>query len=120
MLVSAAAAFSQDTSNDIATAIRSGKATEVSKFFASSVNLIVLDKEDVYSKAQSELILKDFYSKHTPKSFTIVHNGVSKNGDKFAIGKLETSNGKFRVYFLLKKEGDKSVIQQFRIEPEDG
>lgn len=110
--------FSGEITEDIAVAIRSGNAKEVSKYFSANVDLHILDNEDVYSKAQTEAILKDFYSKHPAKSFTIAHNGISKNGAQYAIGNLETSNGKFRVTFFLKKEADKLLIQQFRIEPQ--
>lgn len=106
----------EDVSNLIADAIRTGKASEVSKYFGENVDLKIIDKEDVYSKVQAELILKDFFTKHTPKTFTVNHNGISKNGAKFTIGKLVTSAGTYKVSYLLKKEGEKFVIQQFRIE----
>src|SRR5688572_28218462 len=106
----------EDAANQIADAIRTGNAKEVSKYFGANVDMKILDKEDVYSKAQAELILKDFFAKHAPKTFTVDHNGVSKSGAKFTIGKLVTSAGTYKTYFLLKKEGEKFVIQQFRIE----
>ena len=110
--------FAGEIAEDIAAAIRTGNASSVSKYFSASVDLHILDNEDVYSKAQSEAILKDFYAKHSVKTFAIAHNGVSKNGAQYAIGNLDTSNGKFRVTFFLKKESDKLLIQQFRIEPQ--
>jgi len=106
----------EDVAVNIADAIRSGNASGVSKYFGDNVDMKILAKEDVYSKAQAELILKDFFAKHTPKTFTVDHNGVSKSGAKFTIGKLVTSAGTYKTYFLLKKEGEKFIIQQFRIE----
>ena len=106
----------EDVASEVADAIRKGNANEVSKYFGANVDMKILDKEDVYSKAQAELILKDFFSKNAPKTFTVEHNGVSKGGAKYTIGKLVTSAGTFKTYFLLKKEGDKFIIQQFRIE----
>lgn len=111
--------FLSDVSDDIAVAIRSGNAKEISKHFSDNIDLKILDKEDIYSKAQSELIIKDFFIKHPVKTFTIVHKSASKNDAQYAIGLLETSNGKFRIYFLLKKNADKLLIQQFRIESEN-
>ena len=106
----------EDVEASIADAIRTGSASGVSKYFGDNVYMKILDKEDVYSKPQAELILKDFFSKHAPKTFTVDHSGVSKNGAKFTIGKLVTSAGTYKAYFLLKKEGEKFTIQQFRIE----
>jgi hypothetical protein len=112
-------AFSaSDITEEITAAIKSGNSKALSAFFTDNVDLKVLAQEDVYSKAQAELIIKDFFAKHPVKSFSIEHKST-KNESQFAIGKLETSNGKFRVYFLLKKPAGKLKIQQFRIEPEN-
>lgn len=109
-----------DISDDVAAAVKTGNASNVSKFFSANVDLKILDKEDVYSKTQAELILKDFFSKNPMKSFAIIHKGTSKNGDQFAIGTYETSTGKkFRSYFLFKKETTGLTIQQFRFEVQD-
>ena len=109
-----------DAGDDAVAAVKTGNAREVAKYFAENVDLKILDKEDVYSKAQAELILKDFFTKNPVKSFTLLHKGTSKNGDQFAIGTYETSSGKkFRTYFLFKKDGAKLLIQQLRFESQD-
>ena len=109
-----------DISDDVAAAVKTGNASSVSKFFSANVDLKILDKEDVYSKAQAELILKDFFGKNPIKSFSVIHKGTSKNGDQFAIGTYETTAGKkFRSYFLFKKEGTGLTIQQLRFEEQD-
>ena len=117
-LLNANAFIAGDITDEIALAVRSGNSKEISVHFTDNVDLKVLQQEDVYSKAQAELIVKDFFSKHTVKSFEIDHKSV-KNDTQFAIGKLDTSAGKFRVYFLIKKSGGKLKIQQFRIEAEN-
>ena len=109
-----------DITDDVSSAVKSGNAGNVAKFFSSTVDLKILDKEDVYSKAQAELILKDFFAKNPLKSFSVMHKGTSKNGDQFAIGTYESTGGKkFRSYFLFKKEGAGLTIQQLRFEAQD-
>ena len=109
-----------DISDDVAASIRSGNASSVAKFFSANVDMKILDKEDVYSRAQAELILKDFFSKNPIKSFSIIHKGSSKSGDQFAIGTYESLDGKkFRSYTLFKKEGSSLTIQQLRFETQD-
>ena len=108
-----------DISDDIASAVRTGNSKELSKYFTDNIELKILDVEEIYSKAQAELIIKEFFSKHPVKSYTVAHKSAAKNESLFAIGTLETTNGKFRIYFLLKKTADKSLIQQFRIETEN-
>ena len=119
ILVSSAEPFI-DMADDVASAIKTGNAANVSKFFSANVDLKILDKEDIYSKAQAELILKDFFAKIPIKSFAVMHKGTSKSGDQFAIGTYETTGGKkFRSYFLFKKEGAGLTIQQLRFETQD-
>ncbi len=109
-----------EITDDIAAAIRAGNTREISKYFSDNVDLKIGDKEDFYSKAQAELILKNFFSKHPPKSFALAHKGPSKSGGgQYAIGNLETSSGKYKVYFVLKKEGNDNHIQQIRFEEEE-
>lgn len=99
-------------------AMKVGNATELAKHFNSSVELVILDKEDVYSKQQAEQILKSFFDKNKVKAFTLLHQG-GKEGAQYAIGNLETVAGKtYRVYFLVKESGGKPLIHQMRIEEE--
>jgi hypothetical protein len=112
-------AFTIDAIDDIASAIRSGNPKNISKYFIENIDLKVITQEDVYSKQQAEMILKDFFTKHAVKSFTVAHKSEPKNGSQYVIGTLDTSNGKFRTYFLIKTSGTQPLIQQFRIETEN-
>ena len=82
------------------------------------VDLTIIDKEGNYSRQQASQILKDFFAKHPVKDFRIIHRGEAKDGSKYAIGTLSTNLGSFRVYFLIKKSGDKMLMQQLRFENE--
>jgi hypothetical protein len=115
----ASSVFAADIIDDISSAIRSGNPKSISKYFIENIDLKVIAQEDVYSKQQAEMILRDFFSKHTVKSFAVAHKSEQKNGSQYVIGTLETSNGKFRTYFLLKTAGGQTLIQQFRIETEN-
>lgn len=103
---------------DVAAAIRTGNAKELSKHFKENIDLAIGEKEEVYSSAQAELILKDFFTKNVPKTFTIIHQGMSKLGLQYVIGNLVTSNGNFRVSFYIKKTLHGQFIQQLRIDTE--
>ena len=111
--------FTIDVIDDIAVAIRSGNPKNISKFFIDNIDLKVIEQEDVYSKQQAEMILKDFFNKHAVKSYTVAHKSQPKAGSQYVIGTLETANGKFRTYFLIKTTGTQTLIQQFRIETEN-
>ncbi len=108
-----------DVADDVANAIRTGNASEISKYFADNVDLKVLEQENIYSKAQAELIIKDFFAKHPVQEFTVVHKSQPKNESQFAIGTLKTTNGTYRVHYLLKTAGGATTVTQFRIENAD-
>lgn len=108
-----------DVSDDITNAIRQGNAQTISRYFNDKIDLKILDQEDVYSKAQAESVLKDFFAKHKVKSFTPSHSSANKTTNQFVVGALDTSAGKFRLSFLIKKFEEKYLISQFRIETEN-
>ena len=110
---------SPDVVDDIAVAIRSGNAKELAKFFNANINLNIPENEGFYSKAQAELILKDFFSKNPLKSFTILHQGSSKDGARYAIGNMVIEKGTFRAYFYMKKESGRYFIHEFSLSEED-
>src|SRR5258706_14210359 len=92
-----------DIYDEIGNAIRSGDSKQIAVYFGTSVDLTILNQEDVYSRAQAELIVKDFLSKNAPKTLSILHKGSSKEGTLYAIGNLVAANGKsFRVSFFVK------------------
>jgi len=108
-----------DIYDEIANAIRSGDSRQLAVYFGNNVDLTILNQEDVYSKAQSELIVKDFLGKNIPKSFTILHKGSSKEGTLYAIGNMVTTTGKtFRISFFVKLNSGKYIVQELRFENE--
>jgi hypothetical protein len=102
----------------ISIAIKSGNAAELSKYMNSTVELLLLEKEDFYKKVVAETILKDFFNEYHTKDFVIRHQGA-RNDSQYAIGNLETEKGSFRVYILLKKVDQELLIHIIRIEPDN-
>lgn len=112
--------FPQDNKlpNDIIVGLNTGNAKVLSTYFNQNVELVVLDNDNVYSKAQAQQIVSSFFSKFPPvkdNAFSVIHNS-GKADAKSVIGKLKTEKGDFRVYFLLKKSGGEEYIHQLRIE----
>ena len=103
----------------ISIALKAGNAAELSKYMNTTIELLLLDKEDFYKKNVAETILKDFFAEYHAKDFTIRHQGA-KNDAQYAIGNLKTEKGDFRVYFLLKKVDQELLIHQIRIESDNG
>lgn len=113
-------AFSQNNQipQEIIVSLGNGDSKVLSNYFNQNVELVVLDNDNVYSKAQAQQIVNNFFTNFRPvaeNAFTIIHDG-GKEGAKYVIGNLKTNNGNFRVYFLLKQNSGKDYIHQLRIE----
>jgi hypothetical protein len=122
MAISSLSATAQDQAKipeGISIAIKAGNSAELSRYMNSTIELLLLDKEDFYKKNVAETILKDFFAEYKTKDFTILHQGA-KNDAQYAIGNLKTEKGDFRVYFLLKKVDQELLIHQIRIESDNG
>jgi hypothetical protein len=98
--------------------MKSSQTIGLTKFFSSSVELTLLENEGIYSKQQSEQMIKNFFVQHPPKNVNLQHKGSSAQGAKYAIITYEASNGKFRVYIFMKDNGQGLQVNEFRIERE--
>jgi hypothetical protein len=95
--------------------LKTGNAQELSKNFSDNIELVVLDNDNVYSKAHARQIVADFFEDYPPQDFTLIHQGGKEN-TSYAIGNLHVQNEKFRVYFLIKTNNGQSLMHQLRIE----
>lgn len=106
----------QAQNNMINAALGTGDSRTLAANFDNNVNVTILDNENTYSKAQAEMVIKDFFAKHAPKSFAAVHEGTSPEGSKFSVGTLTTASGNFRTFVLIKQKGSTFLIQEIRFE----
>lgn len=102
--------------DELVTGIKTGDAALIAKQINSNVSLSINASSTMYSKAQAELVLKDFFEKNAVKAFTILHQGESKDGAQYLMGTLITANGTNRVYAYFKKNGDQTTLKELRIE----
>lgn len=104
--------------SEISLAFKAGNVEKLSQYLNSTVELVILEKEDFYKKSVAEGIIRDFFKEYPTTEFIIKHQG-GKNDAYYAIGDLTTKKGLFRVYFLIKKVDSKPLIHQLRIEKND-
>ena len=71
-----------------------------------------------YSKAQAEIVLRDFFKDHVPDSFTIIHQGASKGGLHFAIGQYISKSDTFRVFVRIKGSEGRYLVHEISIDKE--
>lgn len=115
-LLVSASLLAQTPEANIAAAISVGSHKDLARYFDTKVDMVVLEKENSYSKAQAELIIKDFFEKNRVSGHQVIHRGKSRDGAQYAIGSLTTATGTYRTYVLTKGEGEKVRILQLRFE----
>ena len=103
------------TIDDVIGALKSGDAAGLSRFFDDNVELTLPVKSDSYSKAQAEVIIKDFFGNNGVKGFELKHKGDSPGGH-YCIGTLQTKSGNFRAHVFLKSKGNKEVVKEIRFQ----
>ena len=99
----------------IATTLKNGDSGALAKHLNPTIELELLGEENIYSRSQAELLLKDFFSRNKPTSFKVNHQG-NKGNTSFAIGTLTTQTGSYRVSIFIKTDQSKLLIHQLRIE----
>ncbi len=105
----------QNRIDEVIGALRSGNSTQLSGFFDENVELTLPDKSDSYSKAQAQLIIKDFFGNNGVKGFELKHKGDSPSGH-FCIGTLQTNAGNFRTNVFMKIKNGKEVVKEIRFQ----
>ncbi len=100
----------QDVIANARAAIKAGNAKDLSSHFNELVELNFDDEKSSYSKTQAEFVLKEFFKKYPAEDFSYLHQGTSKDGLKYAIGKYTYKGGAFRVYMLIKQANGGYII----------
>ena len=107
----------QNGLSSITQAISQGDANTLGLYLDNTVEIAVVDSEDIYTRSEAEGILKSFFNNHAPRSFSQVHKGSSKAKDSlYCIGNLKTSQSTFRVYIYMRVDGDSYKIQELRFD----
>ena len=102
----------QDVFVPIKDAIKASNAKEVIKFFNASVDMNLAGEISMYSRAQAEFVLRDFFKKYPATEFRIQHTGSSKGGLQFAIGEYVSNNDVFDVLIRVKEVSGTYLIHE--------
>lgn len=106
-----------DIIEEISAHIKDANVKDLSTYFDVTVELTIQERENTYSKAQAEIILKNFFMKNPPKSFKVMHRGSSEKGGKYLIGLFTSETGTtFRTSVVLIEKNEQYYLQQIRFE----
>ncbi|MFB6318964.1 DUF4783 domain-containing protein [Saccharicrinis sp. FJH54] len=104
------------TVDNLTSAVKMGNAGQLSQLFNSSVEIIINNDDKMYTKAQAQMVMSDFFKKNPPTDFNIAHDSTREDA-RFLIGNLTTkSNKTYRIIFLLRDKGSTTLIHQIRIQ----
>jgi hypothetical protein len=115
---SAYAQQGQGPMDDVVNAVRYGRVPDISKYLDNIIPITINNNQSIYSHAQADMVLKDFFSKNTPSDFIVGNSGPSGNNATFVVGELITAAGKYNVYILLKSAGSNYILQELRFNKE--
>jgi hypothetical protein len=101
-LFGAVVAHAQDDIGALRTALRNGSSRELSQYLAPTVEVGFDGDKQGYNATQAEIVIKDFFAKNSPSGFDFIHQGESKEGIQYAIGRYTSRNGVYRVFVKLK------------------
>ncbi len=104
--------------DDVVTALKSGNASQLSKYFDSRVDIGFPDKSDNYSRTQAEMIIKDFFVNNVVRNFNLKYKSEN-SGTNYCIGTLLTRNGNYRITLIMKQKGDKQYLQDINFQKAD-
>jgi hypothetical protein len=107
--------ISQSNIDGVIFALRSGNSSELSKYFDENVDITLPDKSDNYSRAQAQLIIKDFFGNNGVRGFELRHKGDSPGGH-YCSGTLQTATGNFRTNVFMKSKNGKEVLKEIRFQ----
>lgn len=108
-------AMAQTPESDIEQAIATGNADKLLPYFGATVDLRILDVENVYGNSQAQVLINNFFVNNPPNSFVLAHK-KTRTDNSFFIGTYNSRTGTFRISVFLKTENNKSRISQILIQ----
>ena len=100
---------------EIERAFGSGDAEKLLPYLGSTIDLRILETENLYGNAQAKVLLSNFFKAHPPAGFVVIHRKMRSDNSSF-IGTYSSRTNAYRVSIFLKIEQDKTRITQILIQ----
>ena len=108
----------EDVIDRTAELLKEGNTRELAATFSSTIEMTILGEDNVYSNAQAEQALAEFFKRCQPHSAKVLHRITSNVHYQYAVIILATSNGTYRTCISLKSVNGKFEVNELRIEAE--
>ncbi len=103
---------------DIGVSLKNGSARELIKFCSDPLTIKLNNSSNSYTKAQAEGQLRQFFQDNPPSNFSYIHQGSSREGLRYCIGKYTMKSGSYRVVLLIKQQGSNYLVDQITLTKE--
>ncbi|HSZ25816.1 MAG TPA: DUF4783 domain-containing protein [Cytophagaceae bacterium] len=103
LLISHLLLAQEDVMTTVKAQFKLGNAKEIARYFNDIVEISVDGEKGNYSKSPAEFVLRDFFKENPPIDFQKIHQGSSKEGLNYMIGKYTCGKGTYRVYIVVKQ-----------------
>lgn len=102
---------------NISTALRNGQASTITKYFANSVDVTILEDQSFLDKRSASTKVNTFFSDKKIIGYKVIHEGKSKGKDSvYTIGNLNTDKGKYQIYMFITGQNGTYQIEEIKIE----
>lgn len=85
----------------IVSALNEGSSSDLAQFFDASIQLNVNGQQGSYSKNQAEVVLREFFKKHPPQSFSVVYKSENKATLSSYVGDYQSIDSSYRVFIKV-------------------
>ena len=103
--------------DDISSALRNGQTSTITKYFANSVDVTILEDQSFVDKRSASSKVNNFFSDKKISGYKIIHKGKSKGKDSvYTIGNLNTDKGKYQIYIFISGHNGTYQIEEIKIE----
>ncbi len=88
---------------------------------ADRVEIALLGRSKLYSRAQATYVMEDFFRRYPPETFTL-HNNAQDDGNWFATGRYQYQHAEqpLQVYLRLHLKDKQWQLREVRIEQRQG
>ncbi len=114
LLLSPSRAAIAPSAASITQAFQANSASKIAEWFGETVDLQILDAQNVYGKAQAQVLLQDFLSENPVRGFSVAFTN-SRGAKTFFVANMTSGGQKFRVNIFVQKKGGKQIITQIQI-----
>lgn len=98
--------------------LKDGNVHELAATFSSTIEITIMNDQNVYSSSQAEQVLTEFFKRCQPKSAKVLHRITSNVNYRYAVIIVNTTNGTYRTCVALKNVHGKFEVNELRIEIE--